>query len=128
MVNSAHKCQSQIAHSAPENLCYQIPPLTLSLSQIIELEKEADDEPKLFTRTNKKQYKKKNFSFLSKKYKNKLLFVGLSFFGMREVWRVLSNFQPNHPIISLASFLFKKYLLLTLYIISYFNRKFIKII
>ena len=59
MVNSAHKCQSQIAHSAPENLCSQTPPLTLSLSQIIELEKEADDEPKLFTRTNKKQYKKK---------------------------------------------------------------------
>ena len=35
------------------------PSLYLSLSQIIELEKEADDEPKLFTRTNKKQYKKK---------------------------------------------------------------------
>ena len=44
-------------------------PLTLSLSQIIELEKEADDEPKLFTRTNKKQYKKTTFLACQKSIK-----------------------------------------------------------
>ena len=45
------------------------PTLTLSLSQIIELEKEADDEPKLFTRTNKKQYKKITFLSCQKSIK-----------------------------------------------------------
>ena len=35
------KCQSQITHSAPEKLCTQSPPL--SLSQIFELEDEGDE-------------------------------------------------------------------------------------
>ena len=57
---SLTKSQSQITHSAPENLCTQTAPLTLSLSQIIELEEEEEeeeeDEPKLFTKIDKKQY------------------------------------------------------------------------
>ena len=64
------KCQSQIVHSAPKNLCSQTPPLTLSLSQIIELQEEAEDEPKLFTRSQgliKSNIKKNHFSSLSKK-------------------------------------------------------------
>ena len=52
-------------HSAPENFCTQTLPLTLSLSQIIELEEE-EDEPKLFTETDKKQHIKTTFSILSK--------------------------------------------------------------
>ena len=62
------KCHTQITHSAPENLCTQSPPLTLSLSQIIELEEEAEDEPKLFTWNNKKQYKKTTFLACQKAY------------------------------------------------------------
>ena len=52
-------------HSAPENFCTQTLPLTLSLSQIIEL-KEEEDEPKLFTKTDKKQHIKTTFSILPK--------------------------------------------------------------
>ena len=55
-------------HSAPENLCTQTPPLTPSLSQILELEEE-EDEPKLFTKTNKKQYIKTTFLSCQKAYK-----------------------------------------------------------
>ena len=62
------KCQSQIAYFAPKNLCSRTPPLTLSLSQIIELEEEAEDEPKLFTWNNKKQYKKTTFLACQKAY------------------------------------------------------------
>ena len=68
------KCQSQIAHSAPKNLCSQTPPVTLSLSQIIELDEEAEDEPRLFTRTNKKQYKKDRLIYALRAYINKSIF------------------------------------------------------
>ena len=52
-------------HSAPENFCTQTLPLVLSLSQIIEL-KEEEDEPKLFTKTDKKQHIETTFSILPK--------------------------------------------------------------
>ena len=66
--NSYVKCHSQIRHPAPANICTQTPPLTLSLSQIIELKEEVEDEPKLFTRINKKQYKKTTFLACQKAY------------------------------------------------------------
>ena len=53
-------------HSAPENFCTQTLPLTLSLSQIIELKEEEEDEPKLFTKTDKNQHIKTTFSILPK--------------------------------------------------------------
>ena len=59
-------------HFAPENFCTQTLPLTLSLSQIIEL-KEEEDEPKLFTKTDKKQYIKQLFYLVKKHIKNKLV-------------------------------------------------------
>ena len=110
------KCQSQIAHSAPKNLCSQTSPLTLSLSQIIELQEEAKDEPKLFTRSQgliKSNIKKQLFQLVEKsiyikftkqKKKKSIYKINYSlsvcpFFGRWEVWRVLSNFLPNHPII-----------------------------
>ena len=63
------KCQSQIAHSAPKNLCSQTSPFTLSLSQMIELQEEAKDEPKLFTRSQgliKSNIKKQLFQLVKK--------------------------------------------------------------
>ena len=63
------KCQSQIAHSAPKNLCSQTSPLTLSLSQIIVLQEEAKDEPKLFARSQgliKSNIKKQLFQLVEK--------------------------------------------------------------
>ena len=88
------KGQSQIAHSAPTNLCSQTPPLTLSLSQVIELEEEAEDEPKLFTRTNKKQYKKDRLIYALRAYINKCIIENF----LLEIEKIIKNF--SNPDIS----------------------------